>query len=46
MLDPGDVINTGTSQGVALRQLPYLTKGDTMRIGIDELGWQQQTLVG
>jgi 2,4-didehydro-3-deoxy-L-rhamnonate hydrolase len=47
VLDPGDIINTGTPQGVALSgRFPYLAKGDTMRIGIDELGWQQQTLIG
>ncbi len=46
VLDPGDIINTGTPEGVALSgRFPYLAKGDTMRIGIDELGWQQQTLV-
>jgi 2-keto-4-pentenoate hydratase/2-oxohepta-3-ene-1,7-dioic acid hydratase in catechol pathway len=46
VLDPGDIINTGTPEGVALSgRFPYLVKGDTMRIGIDELGWQQQTLV-
>jgi 2,4-didehydro-3-deoxy-L-rhamnonate hydrolase len=46
VLDPGDIVNTGTPQGVALSgRFPYLTKGDTMRIGIDEFGWQQQTLV-
>lgn len=45
-LDAGDIINTGTPEGVALSgRFPYLAKGDTMRIGIDELGWQQQTLV-
>jgi 2,4-didehydro-3-deoxy-L-rhamnonate hydrolase len=47
VLDPGDIINTGTPQGVALSgRFPYLAKGDTMRLGIDELDWQQQTLVG
>ncbi len=36
VLDPGDIVNTGTPQGVALSgRFPYLTKGDTMRIGID-----------
>lgn len=46
VLEPGDVINTGTPQGVALSgRFPYLSTGDRMRIGIDELGWQQQTLV-
>ncbi len=46
VLDPGDIINTGTPQGVALSgRFPYLAKGDTMRIGIDRLGWQQQALI-
>ena len=46
VLDPGDIINTGTPQGVALSgRFPYLVKGDSMRIGIDGFGWQQQTLV-
>ena len=45
VLDPGDIINTGTPQGVALSgRFPYLAKGDSMRLGIDGLGWQQQTL--
>jgi 2,4-diketo-3-deoxy-L-fuconate hydrolase len=46
VLDPGDIINTGTPQGVAFSgRFPYLGKGDTMQIGIDGLGRQQQTLV-
>ncbi|WP_026545580.1 fumarylacetoacetate hydrolase family protein [Arthrobacter sp. 35/47] len=46
-LDPGDVVNTGTPQGVALSgRFPYLTAGDTMTIGIDGLGEQQQRVVG
>ena len=45
-LDPGDIVNTGTPQGVALSgRFPYLTTGDTMRLGIDLLGEQQQNLV-
>ena len=46
VLDPGDIINTGTPEGVAMSgRFPYLRKGDTMRLGIDGLGWQQQTLI-
>jgi 2,4-didehydro-3-deoxy-L-rhamnonate hydrolase len=46
-LDPGDVINTGTPQGVALSgRFPYLSVGDTMTIGIEGLGEQQQRVVG
>lgn len=45
-LDPGDIVNTGTPQGVALSgRFPYLTTGDTMRLGIDLLGEQHQNLV-
>ena len=46
MLDPGDVINTGTPQGVALSgRFPYLAAGDVVEIEIDGLGRQQQALV-
>lgn len=46
VLDPGDVINTGTPQGVALSgRFPYLQPGDTMELGIDSLGTQRQRLV-
>lgn len=45
-LDPGDVVNTGTPQGVALSgRFPYLQAGDTMTIGIEGLGEQQQHVV-
>lgn len=45
-LSPGDVINTGTPQGVALSgRFPYLQAGDTMRLSIDGLGEQHQHLV-
>lgn len=45
-LDPGDVIDTGTPQGVALSgRFPYLRAGDTMSVGIDGLGEQTQRLV-
>jgi len=46
VLDPGDVINTGTPQGVALSgRFPYLSAGDVMDLEIDGLGRQRQKLV-
>ena len=46
VLDPGDVINTGTPQGVALSgRFPYLAAGDVVELEIDGLGRQRQTLV-
>ncbi|MDR2997056.1 MAG: fumarylacetoacetate hydrolase family protein [Microbacterium sp.] len=43
VLEPGDVINTGTPQGVALSgRFPYLQDGDEMTIEIDGLGAQRQ----
>ena len=46
VLDPGDVINTGTPQGVALSgKVPYLRDGDRMEIAIEKLGRQEQKLV-
>lgn len=46
VLDPGDVINTGTPQGVALSgKFPYLREGDTMEISVEKLGRQEQKLV-
>ncbi|MFS0894224.1 fumarylacetoacetate hydrolase family protein [Microbacterium sp. 179-I 3D3 NHS] len=46
VLEPGDLINTGTPQGVALSgRFPYLRTGDVVEIGIDGLGQQRQTLV-
>jgi 2-keto-4-pentenoate hydratase/2-oxohepta-3-ene-1,7-dioic acid hydratase in catechol pathway len=46
VLDPGDIINTGTPEGVALSgRFPYLVAGDTMEVGIDGLGQQRQLLV-
>jgi len=45
VLEPGDLINTGTPQGVALSgRFPYLTAGDTMALEIDGLGRQEQHL--
>lgn len=46
VLEPGDLINTGTPQGVALSgRFPYLVRGDVMEVGIDRLGVQRQELV-
>lgn len=43
-LYPGDLISTGTPPGVGMGQKPpvYLKNGDTMRLGVDGLGEQQQ----
>ncbi|KJY30509.1 fumarylacetoacetate hydrolase family protein [Streptomyces sp. NRRL S-495] len=45
VLNPGDVINTGTPAGVALGLPgnPYLRAGDTVELAIDGLGSQRQT---
>jgi 2-keto-4-pentenoate hydratase/2-oxohepta-3-ene-1,7-dioic acid hydratase in catechol pathway len=46
VLEPGDVINTGTPQGVAMSgRFPFLRTGDVMAIEIDGLGRQEQRLV-
>lgn len=45
VLEPGDVINTGTPAGVALGQpdpKPYLREGDVVEVEIDGLGRQRQ----
>lgn len=44
-LDPGDIINTGTPEGVALSgRFPYLTPGDTVECEIQSLGRQRQPI--
>ncbi len=46
-LEPGDLITTGTPPGVGLGIKPnpvYLKPGDTMRLWIEKLGEQQQTV--
>jgi 2-keto-4-pentenoate hydratase/2-oxohepta-3-ene-1,7-dioic acid hydratase in catechol pathway len=46
-LHPGDLITTGTPPGVGMGAKPnpvYLRPGDTMRLGIDRLGEQKQTV--
>lgn len=46
-LQPGDVITTGTPPGNGLAQTPpvFLKPGNVMRLGIDRLGEQRQTVV-
>ena len=46
-LYPGDLISTGTPPGVGMGMKPnpvYLKPGDTMRVGIQGLGEQQQSV--
>ena len=47
VLEPGDVITTGTPPGVGLGMKPptYLRAGDVVELGIDSLGRQKQTFV-
>ncbi|MGP4110300.1 fumarylacetoacetate hydrolase family protein [Streptomyces sp. 4N509B] len=45
VLEPGDVINTGTPEGVALSgRFPYLAAGDVVEVEIEGLGRQRSTL--
>lgn len=46
-LKPGDVISTGTPPGVGLGQNPpiYLNEGDKIKLGIEGLGTQEQTVI-
>jgi 2-keto-4-pentenoate hydratase/2-oxohepta-3-ene-1,7-dioic acid hydratase in catechol pathway len=42
VLDPGDVVNTGTPPGVALSgKFPYLDDGDVVEVEVDGLGRQR-----
>jgi len=46
VLEPGDIVNTGTPQGVALSgRFPYLRAGDVMELEVEGLGRQRQLLV-
>lgn len=47
VLDPGDVITTGTPPGVGMGMRPqlYLKNGDVMHLGIEGLGEQTQKVV-
>jgi 2-keto-4-pentenoate hydratase/2-oxohepta-3-ene-1,7-dioic acid hydratase in catechol pathway len=45
VLSPGDIVNTGTPEGVALSgRFPYLAPGDVMEMEIEGLGRQKQAL--
>ena len=45
VLEPGDIINTGTPQGVALSgRFPYLKAADVVELEIDGFGRQRQVL--
>lgn len=47
-LEPGDIITTGTPPGVGMGRKPepvYLAPGDTMRLGIENLGEQHQRVI-
>ncbi len=45
-LEPGDVILTGTPEGVALSgRFPYLRAGDRVRMSADGLGEIEQLVV-
>jgi len=47
VLEPGDVVTTGTPPGVGLGMKPptFLKEGDTMHLSIEGLGEQKQTVV-
>jgi len=47
VLEPGDLINTGTPPGVGMGQKPptFLRAGDVMELGIEGLGSQRQNVV-
>lgn len=48
VLEPGDLINTGTPPGVGMGFTPpvWLAAGDVMELGISGLGSQRQTVLG
>lgn len=48
VLEPGDIINTGTPAGVALGMVEpqYLRQGDVVELGITGLGAQRQVVIG
>jgi len=47
VLEPGDIITTGTPPGVGMGQTPpkFLKAGDRVRLGIQDLGVQQQEVI-
>jgi 2,4-didehydro-3-deoxy-L-rhamnonate hydrolase len=48
VMEPGDLINTGTPPGVGLGYDPpvFLAPGDVMELGVEGLGSQRQVVVG
>jgi 2-keto-4-pentenoate hydratase/2-oxohepta-3-ene-1,7-dioic acid hydratase in catechol pathway len=45
VLEPGDLVNTGTPEGVALSgRFPYLEPGDVVELEIEGLGRQRQNI--
>lgn len=48
VLEPGDLINTGTPPGVGMGFKPpvFLKPGDVMELGVDNLGVQRQHVLG
>jgi 2-keto-4-pentenoate hydratase/2-oxohepta-3-ene-1,7-dioic acid hydratase in catechol pathway len=45
-LEPGDVLLTGTPQGVAMSgRYPYLVDGDVVEVGVDGLGAQRSVVI-
>jgi 2-keto-4-pentenoate hydratase/2-oxohepta-3-ene-1,7-dioic acid hydratase in catechol pathway len=46
-LEPGDLVTTGTPPGVGMGFKPpvFLRAGDVMRLGVEKLGEQQQTVI-
>jgi 2,4-didehydro-3-deoxy-L-rhamnonate hydrolase len=46
VLEPGDLVNTGTPQGVAMSgRFPYLEVDDVVELEIEGLGRQRQSIV-
>jgi 2-keto-4-pentenoate hydratase/2-oxohepta-3-ene-1,7-dioic acid hydratase in catechol pathway len=47
MLEPGDIITTGTPPGVGMARKPprFLRSGDVMTLGIAGLGEQRQEII-
>jgi 2,4-diketo-3-deoxy-L-fuconate hydrolase len=47
VLEPGDLIDTGTPPGVGMGFQPpiWLHAGDVMELGIEGLGQQRQTVI-
>jgi len=46
-LEPGDIITTGTPPGVGMAMKPpvFLKPGDKMKLGVERLGEQEQSVI-